>query len=208
MKSYTYIIGWTEHQKYYYGVRWANKVLPEEDLWIEYFTSSEYVKKFRELNGEPDIIKIDCVFDAVSDAVEYEKKKLSEYFNLNWDNWLNKSTGVSIIIDDQLREILREHTRKQFLDPDKRKRHKESCISHKDKIWINNGEKNKRVTLEQYETPLYSEWERGRLIPKDSKFGHYDKSGSNNPFYGKSHTINTKDKISQTKKQRRKHYGN
>lgn len=48
---YTYLIGWTEHNIWYYGVRYAIGCNPKE-LFLSYFTSSEYVKDFIELNGQ------------------------------------------------------------------------------------------------------------------------------------------------------------
>ena len=38
---YTYYIKWTKQNTHYYGVRIANKTEPENDLWVEYFTSSK-----------------------------------------------------------------------------------------------------------------------------------------------------------------------
>ena len=48
--SYTYLIGWTKYNIQYYGVRYAKGCHPD-DLWKTYFTSSKYVKEFREKNG-------------------------------------------------------------------------------------------------------------------------------------------------------------
>lgn len=64
-QPYTYLIGWTKQDKWYYGVRYANKVSPDLDLWKEYFTSSNYVTEFRNLHGEPDVVTIDKIFDDV-----------------------------------------------------------------------------------------------------------------------------------------------
>jgi hypothetical protein len=54
---YTYVIGWSSLQKYYYGVRYAKNCNPL-DLWVSYFTSSKRVAHYREKFGEPDIIQI------------------------------------------------------------------------------------------------------------------------------------------------------
>lgn len=68
---------------------------------------------------------------------------------------------------DQTKNKLRVRNKEQFSDPEKRKRHLEGCIksnaSHSDKIWINNGEINKRVTPENYELN-FSSWTKGRLF--------------------------------------------
>lgn len=55
---YTYLIGWSEHNLWYYGVRYANSTIPENDLWVKYFSSSKYVKDIRKEFGEPDVIQI------------------------------------------------------------------------------------------------------------------------------------------------------
>lgn len=52
---YTYLIGWSNQNKWYYGVRTAKNCHPG-DLWTTYFTSSKYVKQFITQYGEPDII--------------------------------------------------------------------------------------------------------------------------------------------------------
>ena len=74
-KPYTYLIGWTEHKKYYYGVRFAKNCNPK-DLWITYFTSSKYVKEIRQMYGEPDLIQIRKIFENVYSARLWENKVL------------------------------------------------------------------------------------------------------------------------------------
>ena len=59
---FTYLIGWSAMDRYYYGARWAANSGPD-DLWTTYFTSSKHVKKFRELHGEPDIVLIKKLFN-------------------------------------------------------------------------------------------------------------------------------------------------
>lgn len=54
---YTYLIGWTILDCYYYGVRTAKGSTPE-DFWKTYFTSSKQVKKLRIQYGDPDVIMI------------------------------------------------------------------------------------------------------------------------------------------------------
>ena len=90
-QPYTYQITWTEHNKNYYGVRWANKCVPKDDLWTHYFTSSQKVKQYRKEFGEPDIIKIDKIFDSVEDARNYEIQFLTENNCVKSTLWLNAS---------------------------------------------------------------------------------------------------------------------
>ena len=58
---FTYLIGWTSHNLWYYGVRFAKGCNPR-DLWTTYFTSSEKVKQTRQELGEPDVIEVRKIF--------------------------------------------------------------------------------------------------------------------------------------------------
>ena len=71
--AYTYLIGWRKLDKWYYGYR--NRDNPESDLWVEYFTSSKYVKEFRELHGEPDVVRVHRVFPDKVSAMDDEAAK-------------------------------------------------------------------------------------------------------------------------------------
>lgn len=52
MKPYTYLIGWPEHNTWYYGVRYATGCNPS-DLWNPYTTSSKHVTAFVAEHGAP-----------------------------------------------------------------------------------------------------------------------------------------------------------
>lgn len=95
MNFYTYLIGWSNHNKYYYGVRFSKKSNPSE-LWVTYFTSSKYVKKFREEYGDPDIIQIRKKFNNVEKARLWEHKVLKKMNVVYNDKWLNKTDNKSI----------------------------------------------------------------------------------------------------------------
>lgn len=73
---YTYLIGWPAHNTWYYGVRWRSNCDPS-DLWTKYFTSSKYVKEFRSINGDPEIIEIRKVFKDPTDAKKWEHRVLN-----------------------------------------------------------------------------------------------------------------------------------
>ena len=90
---YTYLIGWSEQNKWYYGVRVANKSEPEFDLWIHYFTSSIHVENYRKQFGEPDIVEIRKKFDDANKAILYEQKVLRRLKITDDDKWLNKHIG-------------------------------------------------------------------------------------------------------------------
>lgn len=58
---YTYFIGWSKHNIYYYGRQTRIGCDPTK-FWKSYFTSSHYVAEYRSLHGEPDIIEIRKIF--------------------------------------------------------------------------------------------------------------------------------------------------
>ncbi len=89
---YTYLIGWSKFNTWYYGVRYAKNCNPNE-LWIKYFTSSKEVQKFRKLNGEPDIIEIREIFINKYKARKWEHKVLRRLQIVNNSKWLNLCTG-------------------------------------------------------------------------------------------------------------------
>ena len=86
---YTYILGWTHHNKWYYGVRTANKVEPEMDLGVVYFSSSKFVKRFIKKNGKPDFYQIRRKFNNRESAVRWEYKVLRRMNVVKSDIWLN-----------------------------------------------------------------------------------------------------------------------
>lgn len=92
---YTYLIGWSSTNKFYYGVRFAKGCLTE-DLWTTYFTSSTSVKKYRDKYGEPDVIQIRKTFDDVSRARQWETRVLKRMRVVNDDRFLNCTDNVAI----------------------------------------------------------------------------------------------------------------
>lgn len=93
--AYTYLIGWSNFDKYYYGVRFAKGCNPSE-LMNTYFTSSKYVKRFIKENGIPDIIQIRRTFDNVNNARKWETKVLVKLDVMNDDRFLNRTNNISI----------------------------------------------------------------------------------------------------------------
>lgn len=85
---YTYLIGWSATNKWYYGVRYAEKSTPLE-LWTTYFTSSKHVAAYRKQHGEPDVVEIRRTFDTPDKAREWEHKVLRRLGVRAKDEWLN-----------------------------------------------------------------------------------------------------------------------
>jgi len=90
---YTYLIGWTNHNKWYYGVRFAKNCSPSE-LWRTYFTSSTHVKEFRKQYGEPDVIEIRKTFVDSLKAKTWEHKVLKKLNVINEEKWLNQNHNM------------------------------------------------------------------------------------------------------------------
>ena len=91
-KPYTYLIGWSKYNKFYYGSRYAKNSNPN-DLWKNYFTSSKEVHKFREKYGEPDIIKIRKIFNCREETINWEFNVLKKLKVKSNDKWLNIAIG-------------------------------------------------------------------------------------------------------------------
>ena len=92
-KPYTYLIGWSKLNLYYYGVRFSQKCTPD-DLWISYFTSSKYVKEYRRLYGEPDIKSIRKTFNNKNDAMSWESRVLKRIKAHTNPKFINKSNNT------------------------------------------------------------------------------------------------------------------
>jgi hypothetical protein len=98
---YTYLIGWSWLNTYYYGAEYGNgiKIANPSNLWVTYFTSSKYVKKFRELHGEPDIIQVRKTFETSSNTRLWEHKVLRRVKAVTRDDFLNKNNGSNQFIN-------------------------------------------------------------------------------------------------------------
>lgn len=86
---YTYLIGWTKYDKWYYGVRCCEKLLPSQDLWANYKSSSKAVLWMATIMGEPDVIEVRRVFQSEHAARSWEAKVLHRINAHYSDRWLN-----------------------------------------------------------------------------------------------------------------------
>lgn len=93
-RPYTYRVGWTDQNIYYYGVRWGNsRTPPEKDLWIKYYTSSPAVQHLREKLGEPDLVEVRKEFDNTW-AARYWEKTVIRRFARNAPHYTNEKTKI------------------------------------------------------------------------------------------------------------------
>lgn len=95
---YTYLIGWSTLNKWYYGVRFSKNCHPDE-FWISYFTSSNVVKHYVEHYGDPDVISIRKRFENVNTARQWEQKVLKRTNAVSDPKWLNQSDAMSICLN-------------------------------------------------------------------------------------------------------------
>jgi len=159
LKPYTYLIGWSQHNKYYYGVRYS-KISDPIEIWVSYFTSSKYVKKFAQENGDPDIIQVRKIFDNREDSIAWETKVLKKMNVLESEIWLNKTTNRAI------------ETKYSLHGWNKQSREKASN-SHKGKIFSNTHKENLSKSLKG--RSCY--WLKGKKRPNHSE----KMKGENNP---------------------------
>lgn len=97
---YTYLLGWSSLDRWYYGVRWAKDCHPSE-LWKSYKTSSKHVHQFAEKNGDPDVIEIRRTFSFSRKARDWEHKVLRRLDVLNNERWLNKTDNSFPFTNDR-----------------------------------------------------------------------------------------------------------
>lgn len=177
---YTYLIGWSHLDMWYYGVRYSKDCHPS-DLWRKYKTSSKEVKRFYQDHGPPDIVKVRRIFDDVSKARKWESKVLWKIGPKNKFRLLNKSP-FGIIVNTP-----------------------KSCR------WVKKNSVSRFVLTQ--DLPIYIEngWTLGRHFSEEHKRKNSEstklyqaKHGS--PTQGKTHSEETKMKISTANKGRVSHY--
>ena len=192
---YTYLIGWSSLNTWYYGVRYASKCSPS-DLWVSYFTSSEYVKEFRKKNGEPDVITIRKIFNNVDSARLHEHKALIRLKAALRPDFLNKSYVLPN--SPEKHHMKTEFHKKRQSDitsgeknPMYGKKHSQES-NHKRSISLL-GRKNAidgKTLVEAYGVQKASEI---KLKLSNAT------SGEKNPMYGKKHKTQSKLNISKNR---------
>lgn len=151
-QPYAYLIGWTNLQKFYYGIQYGNKVViaNPKNLWNTYFTSSQEVAKLRESEGEPDVIQVRKVFTSALKAKQWEEKVIRRMGMVNSPLWLNKGNNgafKNIIMDENQRRVLSEGHRKN---------------SHRKRIYFTDGENTTWCFEDEYDGRLEREgWVKG-----------------------------------------------
>lgn len=212
---YTYLIGWSKLNLWYYGVEYANsktKTANPSNLWKTYFTSSKLVQSHRKKHGEPDVIQVRKTFGNAKSAVLWEQKVLSRLNAATSSKWLNQCHNAPNFVlnfHQETIEKIRAATIMQFATPESRAKHSElTKLAMTDEVKRKISDKGKgREPWNKGTEGLYSEEHIQKL-----KENHWMKDGSRNHEhianlaeinrnreYSK-HTDETKAKVSKSRK--------
>lgn len=213
MTPYTYLIGWKDHNRFYYGVRFAKKCHPSE-LFVSYFTSSKSVKQMIQDIGTPDLIQVRKIFDNALDARRWEHRVLTRLKVIESEKWLNKTDNKAIApmpgsLNPMFGKTGKESPRfgmkhseesKSIIGIKSRKKKGNMPTGFADKMRsIVLGRKLKPETKSKIKNKL-----TGRSLSDEHianiVINHADFSGENNPFFGKHHSELSKLKMSQKRK--------
>ena len=92
---YTYLIGWSHLNMWYYGSKYGADANPST-FWLNYWTSSKYVTNYRKEHGEPDIRQIRKIFGEDHHKCRNHEFRLLRRLRLDKNiRFLNKSIGGS-----------------------------------------------------------------------------------------------------------------
>lgn len=133
---YTYLIGWSSLNKWYYGSQYNKKSNPKH-LWTKYFTSSKMVREYRGKYGEPDIIQVRQCFYDQKKTLMYEDKVLRRLRAPNKEKWLNNHTGgnfkniVGSKFTDEHKRKIGEKSKLQVCSPETREKLRNARLGKK-----------------------------------------------------------------------------
>lgn len=192
---YTYLIGWSRLDKWYYGCRWAKNSTPK-DLWKTYFTSSKFVKQFREEYGEPDVIQIRKTFDCKHKCKLWEEKVLLKLKVVNQDKWLNQTDNKNFYNKKELTEEHKNKIRVSSLGrkhkPDSiLKMQKPKTLEHREKISM---ALKDRIFTEETKQKI-KEKRKFQIFTEDTRKKLSLSSIGNTKRLGKKHSEETKQKM-------------
>lgn len=214
MKPYTYLIGWSKLDRYYYGARYAQGCDPS-DLLVKYPTSSPVVHQFLAEHGQPDIVEIRRTFDTVDATREWEHRVLRRMRVVVSDRWLNRTdnrarppmpgaanpmygrTGeqhhrYGAKLSEETRRKIGERSRQKVMPPEFREKMRQ----------IVTGRQHRESTKHKIADAL-----RGRTFTEEHRenirINHADCSGEKNAFYGKQHSMETRNHLSLVRRGRK-----
>lgn len=186
--SFTYLIGWSSLDTWYYGVRFARGCHPKQ-LWVSYFTSSRKVDAFRKEHGDPDVVQVRKIFIEPVDAVLWEAKALRRIGVPNRSNFLNKArmNGNGCLIAATSKE---KSLKISMLM-------KGRVFSEETKVKMSIGSTGKKATPET--KAKMSQSQKGRIHSEETKAKmrawQEANKGKVKSFEGRKHTEETKAKM-------------
>jgi len=159
---YSYYIAWSNHNIHYYGIEYGKntKTAHPNNLWVTYFTSSQYVHELKEKLGDPDIIEVRRVFDTAEQAIKWEQRVLKKLKVLEKSHWLNKNICGAVLFDTEVLEKMSSAKKGKKLSEE----HKKS---------ISNSLKGRRHSEETKfklsHTKLGNHWNKGKHLTDEHK---------------------------------------
>lgn len=169
-KPYTYLIGWPEHNFFYYGVRYKKNCC-STDFFTTYFTSSRLVHECIIKYGMPPIRQIRKEFDFPKQAMVWEQKVLRRIKVLYNNKWLNKNISGAVEFDERIKALM--------------------SAAKKGKVWVHKNNVKALIRKELLTTYLDDGYTKGhgqKLL------------GQANPMFGKQHNDETRNRISKARK--------
>jgi hypothetical protein len=184
MKPYTYLIGWPEHNTWYYGVRYANGCSPS-DLWNPYTTSSRHVAAFVEIHGAPPVREIRHTFDNARAARIWEERVLKRMKVVEDSKWLNRNDSMAPPINLLGNLAMRK--------PENRAKARLNNAGSGNPMF---GKKQQRIVCQhcnkEVSVNTFNIWHGSNcfVVNPDSKNKAINRnSGTNNPMYGKKQEV-------------------
>ena len=181
MTPYTYLIGWPEHNTWYYGVRYANGCNPS-DLWNPYTTSSDHVANFVAEHGDPPVRQIRHTFETAIHARIWEERVLKRMKVVGSDKWLNKHDSMAPPINLFGNLAMRR--------PENREKARLNNAGKGNPMY---GKKQRRLVCQhcnkEVSVNTFSLWHglQCETINPDAKIrARHRNGGMNNPMYGKT----------------------
>ena len=215
---YTYLIGWSNLNIWYYGVRFQKNCSPD-DLWKSYFTSSKHVSSFVKNNGDPDIKLVRKTFNDTKSARLWEHKVLRRLNAKDDNRFLNKTNGDGRFFnlghtEETKRKLSEKHKGKILSE---QTRHRLSVANKGRLLGEKNGMFGKTHTEEakkkignaskgrgaMFKGKSYTEIQKDAIAAYERIEKHKQWMLENNPFKGKKHSEEAKAKM-RLKAQQRK----
>ena len=175
---YTYLVGWSHLNLWYYGARYAKvtNCLYEtgchpDDFWVTYHTSSDRVQELREAHGEPDVLKVRKTFATAEEAIVWETRVIGKLPLGDDSPWLNLNRAGTPVMTKEIR--------------------------------LKISEANKGKTYSAEAKRKMSEAKKGNTIRKGKTHSAEAKRKMSEAHKGKTHSAETRRKMSEAGKGRK-----